>query len=109
MHPSPQVTNVLVCYENKHLVVFTSVYFQMPDHACLGDYIHFEVFFHHFFFHFFFHLPICLPVAFSEKDFTLKGKNLLPLGTNSFLSGSKFFHFRVNPISGKKENESYIP
>ena len=39
----------------------------------------------------------CLP---SVKGCTLKGKNLLTLGANSFLLGSKFFPFREDPFKG---------
>ena len=39
------------------------------------------------------------------KGSTLKGKNLLPAGANSFLAGSKFFPFRVDPfLDGDKNN-----
>ena len=37
----------------------------------------------------------CLP---TEMWFTLKGKNLLLLGANSFSKRTKFFLFRVDPL-----------
>ena len=43
---------------------------------------------------------------FLKMESTVKGKNLLPEGANSFLSGSKFFPFTVDPFLEGGQNNS---
>ena len=42
----------------------------------------------------------------STEESTLNGMYLLPVGANSFLLGSKFFSFRVDPFSEGRQNSS---